>query len=203
MAPRSLDSIRRLVEEATGASTPVPFDLTPVPVPEGAPVDPATVDGVNATLRELYACSRSVGDNLSATALYTDAYLARAEVTYGPYSDAELPALATPEPTEVGHIVYLVPAEDVRRLPDGRIGALVTPAFVGPNARGTEVGYYLIFVKVGDRYLIDEERYIAADAPTPVAAPTSTEVPATEGVGRVRAGIVGVRRRGRRRPTRR
>lgn len=177
--PRSVESLRRLEAAATGPEAPDPFDATPGSLPDGGPVDDATVARLNATLREQFACAE-IGDELRAAALLTDAYLVRAFVTYGPPTTADLAGIATPPTGTTGSWLFgsRVDVAGARRLADGRIGAVVMPPT--STGRGQTPGYYLIFVERGDRFLIDEERSIAGLVAPPATPTGALDVPAAE-----------------------
>lgn len=171
---RPLADIERLLlatpqaHPAGTAASPTPF----VP-PQGEPADAATVTGVTTTLLEVYACYQA-GDPRRFHALFTDEGLQRAFP----------PAMVSPEFIDEFFAASPVPVEDpdqratilaieeVTRLPDGRVGALVRsdePEFGGLQA------VYWIFVQAGDRFLVDE---LIHGLPTDGGAPdASTPAP--------------------------
>jgi hypothetical protein len=180
--PVSPDAVECMVEarpladfERLLLATPTtgPADPTTFVVPEGEPADATTVSGVTATLLELYACYQA-GDPRRFHALFTDAGVQRAFP----------PGMVTPEFIDEFFAASPVPAEDpdqratilaiedVTRLPDGRVGALVRsdePEFGGLQA------VYWIFVQAGDRFLADE---LIHGLPTDGGAPdASTPAP--------------------------
>lgn len=128
--------------------TPAPFSLPP-----GSPADPATVAGVTATIRELVACLNA-GDNLRRLGLYSDAFISR-QFGRRPINGRAYDALATPHPLPPDKQRAIRAIADVRVLADGRVGALVV--LEDPRRPHPELRRYYILVKVGDRWLIDEE----------------------------------------------
>jgi hypothetical protein len=161
-----------LAEIVTGediaSSTPI---ATPGPYtkPNGAPADAETVAGVTATVRQLVACVNA-GDFLRFLALFSDDALRRYAADLGfpldPNDD-----LLTPDPS-LNDQIALGPIEDVLVLPDGRVSALAyLPNQTSPDVQ-SDLHVQLIFVRQGDRWLIDELIPIApagAAAWTPVS----------------------------------
>lgn len=131
------------------AASPTPF----VP-PDGDPADEATMSGVTATLLELYACYQA-GDPRRFHALFTDEGIQRAyppDVVDREFLDAFF--AASPEPVEEpDQRATILAIEDVTLLPDGRVGALVRSD--EPEIGGLQAVYW-IFVKSGDRFLVDD-----------------------------------------------
>jgi ketosteroid isomerase-like protein len=153
VAPRSADELRALFREA--AATPIPTSPeaspTPAVAPEGVPADEQTVAGITATWREYIACI-SAGDQARMFALLSDDMVRRQffiDIAFGVTEDALFDFLAaTPEPLSTEQFVPFVPFDDVRVLSDGRVAAL------GPGEGGR--GDVRIFVKEGDRWLVDD-----------------------------------------------
>jgi len=137
---------------ATTAATPLPLaSPTPLARPAGEPADAATTEAVTATVREAVAC-RNDGDFARAYALMSDAMLVRlfgGPETLDPLIAAALEAgpRRLPRPDRLA----LVAVADVRLLPDGRAAARV-------ETRNADEAFVdeLVFVRAGDRWLIDE-----------------------------------------------
>jgi hypothetical protein len=128
-----------------------PFAVAPVPAPYtdqvGTPADQATIDSVTATIMEFGACVNA-GKFLNNANLYTEAGFAE-DYTYAGGDFLDFIASGTrPASLEEAYVVFSV--ADVLVLQDGRVGAIVT--FGLDAIHGSD---YLIFTKVGDRYLID------------------------------------------------
>jgi hypothetical protein len=145
--PRSLEEVRRLVEqvqqtEATPA--PTPFQLPVAQLPRGEPADLQTIAAITATTEQFIACMNA-GDLLRFLAILSDdAVRSLGRELNFPLDD---PSFATPQPTEEAPI-HIASIEGVRMLPDGRVGAVVIPtAQMKP--------FFLYFVHEGDRWLID------------------------------------------------
>ncbi len=150
--PRSEDELRALFREA--AATPVlespEASPTPAVPPTGDPADAQTVAEISATWRQFVACINA-GDQARMFALFSDDMVRRQlviDIAFGVTEDALFAFLAaTPVPLPDAS----VPIEsftDARVLPDGRV------AVVGPGELGR--GDVRIFVKEGDRWLIDD-----------------------------------------------
>jgi len=181
VAPRTMEEIRELAARATPVVVPTAaarrggreWAITDPDgtVPAGIPADAATVAGVRATLHEVTACANA-WNLMRVYALYSDNYLQAPFAARGSLVEFEARfAKGTPDPVpdEFRQRVPPMRNEDVRLLPDGRAGLVLREG--GPT--GTD--NYLIFVKVGDRWLLDEEVLIAAgSAGTPEATPAIT-----------------------------
>src|SRR5215218_2082376 len=164
--PRSKDELRALLREAS--ATPVldspAASPTPAIVPTGAPADEQTVAEISATWRQFIACI-SAGDQARMFALFSDDMVRRqflVDVAFGVTEDALFDFLsATPVPLPLDQSAPIVPFADVRVLSDGRV------AVVGPGELGR--GDVRIFVKEGDRWLLDEWFDLTANG-TPAAS---------------------------------
>jgi hypothetical protein len=158
--PRSLSFFEQLA--ATPPALPPDADqrfsrptenARPWTMPAGEPADQATVDGITATLREALACLNA-NDPLRFLALFSDEML-RIFFALDPIPPEALPSLAaspvaSPPEQRLGYLAI----HDVLVLPDGRVAAL------GDSYDPTEPPYgvgtdFAIFVKSGDRWLID------------------------------------------------
>jgi hypothetical protein len=172
-APRSEDELRALFRKA--AATPIPTSLelaaspTPAIAPLGDPADEQTVAEISATWREFIACI-SAGDQARLFALFSDDMVLRqfvVDIAFGVTEDALFDFLsATPVPLPLDQSATIVPFDDVRVLSDGRV------AVVGPGELGR--GDIRIFVKEGDRWLLDEWFDLTANG-TPAAGPQMIE----------------------------
>jgi hypothetical protein len=153
-APRSEDELRALFRKA---ATLIPTSLelaaspTPAIAPLGDPADEQTVAEISATWREFIACI-SAGDQARLFALFSDDMVLRqfvVDIALRVTEDALFDFLsATPVPLPLDQSATIVPFDDVRVLSDGRV------AVVGPGELGR--GDIRIFVKEGDRWLLDE-----------------------------------------------
>ncbi len=167
---RPLADFERLLLATPDADPAAAASPSPFVMPEGEPADAATVTGVTTTLLEVYACYQA-GDPRRFHALFTDEGVQRAFP----------PAMVSPEFIDEFFAASPVPVEDpdqratilaieeVTRLPDGRVGALVRsdePEFGGLQA------VYWIFVQAGDRFLVDELIHgLPTDGGAPEASP--------------------------------
>lgn len=138
-----------------------------VPVNFGTVVDIETVTAITAATNELLACVES-GDVACTKALLSDDYLRRLEQL--PPSEGRrtnqdsprtfVPLAATSAPIPGIHVT------DVRRLPDGRVTAQLTP--YNATDSGVLPHFQYIFVRVGDRWLVDEAVPVANYPSTPI-----------------------------------
>jgi hypothetical protein len=171
VAPRSEDELRTLFREV--AATPVGASLegspTPAITPTGAPADEQTVAGVSATWRQFIACI-TAGDQARMFAVLSDDMVRRqfvVDIAFGVTEDALFEFLAaTPVPLPPDQSIQIPPFDDVRVLSDGRV------AVVGPGEGGR--GDVRIFVKEGDRWLVDDWFDLTSSG-TPAAGMPMTE----------------------------
>ena len=165
VAPRSADELRALFREVAATPLPASLEATPAPVaaPTGAPADAPTVAEINATWRMYEACLAS-GDQARMFALLSNAMVRRqlvVDVAFGVTEEALFDYLAaTPVPLQPDQLTPFVPFTDVRVLKDGRVAAIgpgETPPSGGGGLGGEQGrGDVRIFVKQGDRWLIDD-----------------------------------------------
>jgi len=150
VAPRTLVSFQGLATPAADPATPAPITGADG-LPAGAPADPATIAGITAATRELIACINA-GEVLRGLALYSDPFL-RSQYGQGAVSEESFDAAATPRPRGPETWVSIARIRDARVLADGRVGAIVT--VVEPTSPRGEDSSLLLFVRVGDRWLLD------------------------------------------------
>jgi len=159
--PISADELIALWFPENESGTPVPATravsppMDNLPLPLGEPADAATVAGVVATVRELYAC-QNLGENGRFFAFFTDDALRG----FGPppeFGLADMPAILTglPEPVPAAERVRLLAVTDVSVMADGRIGAIVISDDPPIPPEGPQTTLVL-FVEEGGRWLIDE-----------------------------------------------
>lgn len=146
VVPLTYDELLALVG-TRGPDDPLPElpDATAIPV--GDPVDSTTREQIVATTEQWVACGNT-GDSLRLLALYSDRLLH----TFSLLPPSAIAALATPEPD--GPDATLVGVQDVVRLPDGRVSAIVFvtwhPNDVNPDAS------IMIFAYVDGEWFLDE-----------------------------------------------
>lgn len=154
VAPLPRDSLVALLQAPPGLMRPgrrgTPI-ATPAPPTDGVPADVETTERVTATARQLIACLNA-GELARYFALYSDEYLV---AVWGGVAGPDLSGADLEEQVRLLETAYPLPAdqqfslvavEDVRLLPDGRVLATVINNRSGSRA---------IFVKSGDRYLLD------------------------------------------------
>ncbi len=167
--PRTADELRNLFREAA-ASPGVVANASPTPAvpPAGDPADEQTVAEINATWREFIACVNA-GDLARLFAFLSDAKV-RGDFAFDVASGASEDDLiayltATPVPLPADAASPVFPFQDVRLLDDGRV------AVVAPGEQ--DQGEVLIFVKDGDRWLVDYQ-YDLPQSSTPEAGTPTT-----------------------------
>lgn len=152
-----------LFREIAGTPEASPEAATADPTPPtGIPADEATVTAVTATVNELVTCVNA-GYQFRWLFLFTDEYLRESLAgVVGNVDPADLPAIAAAAEAEMGPVTPAVGADqtvvqeirDVQVLADARVAATVVGGSVG-NAQPATPAYF-IFVRSGDRFLIDD-----------------------------------------------
>jgi len=162
VAPRSIDELETLT---AGNQTPREVDLPePTPLPAGgAPPAEETVAEITAAAREMVACSNA-GDNLRRLALFSDSNV-RQSFPNGPTEVFKRLVTASPVPVPAGERVALLGIDGVQQIGSERVRAEISidnptrhthgPAGAAPAAGQTDAAT-IVYVKDGDRWLIDE-----------------------------------------------
>jgi outer membrane protein assembly factor BamB len=122
-------------------------------IPAGQPAGQEEIDGILVTLRQIAICDRP-GYGLRLASLVTDDFLRR-----GP----DWPLMMQSGSGSFSWVVGAVDGNgnpittlnDVRELPDGRVGVLKM------NELDPAYGEFTVFVHDGARWLVDETRYVA------------------------------------------
>lgn len=128
-------------------------------VPDGSAVDAATQRAILATIRTWTACVNA-GDQLRALALFSDDYFRRIVLTQGAFTDSFVKSLEKIHKEEKKNWLPVPTMKDWRKLPDGRVGAVVLSV-----RNKTDVTPFYVFAKHGDRWLIDEILEITGKVP--------------------------------------
>jgi hypothetical protein len=174
--PRPLATI--LAGAATPDSSVAADSDTPFVWPQGEPASAADVGRITRSFRAFVACGNA-GDFARRLAFYSDRYLRE---FYGNLSAADrqsaLAAAATPAAAlPVDQRAWIDTIDDVRQLPDGRIGAHVV---VEDPAKHPHIqSFVVVYVQEDGRWLIDE---LHLDT-TPTAPPATPEVMPPAGPG--------------------
>ena len=132
------------------AATPEATPSELAEMPEGVPADAATVAEVLSTLREAVACINT-GDDLKIIQFYSDDLIRR---LLGNAPLGQLEQEGTPVPLTEEQMTELIAISGMVMLPDGRVAVVVTGDDHTNPAPATDTIFY--FVKVGDRWLIDD-----------------------------------------------
>jgi len=151
------------------AGTPVAAEAPQLPAdmpfPFGdEPADQITVAEIEAAIRALVACGNA-GDFPRLYALLSDAYLINDILGLEPLEEDAWQFLDwPPEPLLWDQQTEILSIDDVRVLDDGRVAATVTLNRAGTQSEPSVT--IAIFLKVGDRWLLDGESAPVTD-PTP------------------------------------
>jgi hypothetical protein len=137
-----------LATPAAGTPEASPTPLTEMPA--GVPADDATVVEVQTTLHEAVACINT-GDTFKILQFYSDTLIRRL-LANAPL--AQLEQQGTPTPLTQEQMTELIATSGVVILPDGRAVIVVTGDDHSNPSPATDTIFY--FVKVGDRWLIDD-----------------------------------------------
>lgn len=164
VAPRTVGELQTLFA-APASPIPAPASPTPVALPTGTPVDPATAEAVTAAIRQLIACLNA-GDYWRLLATYSDRYV---QIFLQAYIDPAtgltqetFDAYATPNPPQPERHTALLEIGDILFLPDGRVAAVVIADDLGDDLAPAQTIFYL--VKNGDRWQIDDFAYIPRES---------------------------------------
>ncbi len=160
--PRLLaDVVAVVATPVSGGDSPTPF----VP-PPGEPVDEETAAAIEATLRELFACTNA-GDFLRVYALFTDDFVRDFFVGTPITPEVEAFLSAPPQPLPGDQRRVIVRLGEARMLPDGRVGVPIV--LDEPDDPRIEEPDYAILVRAGDGWLVDEIHEDVEPAATPTA----------------------------------
>jgi hypothetical protein len=169
--PRDEDDLVALNATATSLEA-TPVTANPIELPDGGPVDSATLNALDDTLRLVAVCAET-GELAKLFALYSDAYiagiaLAPEPVPIVPGQGGDHPGGPVGTP---GAAAGLIPrVETAVILPDGRIAARVSAEGLAGSAD------IVFFIEVDSRWVIDEIREalpqgaLGGDLPFPVQA---------------------------------
>jgi hypothetical protein len=149
-----------LATPAAGTPEATPTELAEMP--QGVPADATTVAEVQATLREAIACINT-GDDLNILQFYSDDLIRR--LLAGAQLD-QLEGQGTPVPLTQEQMTELIAISGMVMLEDGRVAVVVTGDDHTNPAPATDTLF--VFVKVGDRWLIDDfETNVSMSTPVP------------------------------------
>jgi hypothetical protein len=165
VAPRPIAFFEHIAATPAAGPLATPGSTSDLPTTAGEPADEETITGIIATAREVTACINA-GDQIRIDALYTDEYFFRQAAIGGPPSKQFIELLqspATPLPATQRVAIYGV--RDVEMLPDGRVRALI-----GFHFPPDDVAYLAIFVREGERWLIDQTAIVPWDTSISTAA---------------------------------
>jgi hypothetical protein len=168
---RSEEELTSLNATAT-AQQATPVAMPAIELPEGEPLDAATLNALDETLRLVEACAES-GDIGKLLALYSDAYVTG--IALAPEPEPIVPGQGHAHAeggaeTPAKHEIATPSVTDAVRLEDGRIAAKV----ISDGAEGA--GDIVFFVEQNGAWVIDDIREalpegpIGGDLPFPVQA---------------------------------
>jgi hypothetical protein len=92
-------------------------------LPKGIPATPAEAEAMEQIVRQWLAC-QNAGEPLRAWAFFSDGYLYRLLSRQSGLSEEAYADMATPT-AESGEVAVVLEITGQRRLPDGRLGAMV------------------------------------------------------------------------------
>lgn len=161
VAPRSVSFFQDMGATPQPDAIATPVFPPSIPLIPGEPADEETIAGITATVREVIACTNA-GDQLRIDALYTDDYFFRQAAMSGPPSAQFVEFLASPAtPLPLAQRAAVYGVRDVQLLPDGRVRAVA-----GFHFPPDDVAFLTMFVRQGDRWLIDESVIVPFDGPS-------------------------------------
>lgn len=151
VSPRDEADLDNLNATATSLGA-TPVAMNPMELPDGEPVDAATLNTLDQTLMKVIACATN-GDIGRLLALYSDAYVAN--VALAPEPVPIVPGqpsegMALPEGTPVAGAYVQPNVESAVKLEDGRIAALISSSGVAGTAE------IVFFAFEREMWVIDE-----------------------------------------------
>jgi hypothetical protein len=165
--PLTLSALAALHELTTPGADPtieaLLQDVAAAGLPDGSPVDAATLAEVAAVVRTNVACVNAA-DLPRLLALRTDAEAQRVLLAEGPLALPQDPALAPNPGTDPASWSSLLAVRGARLLPDGRVGAIVVIRHPRPEGTAITLSFFS-FVQSGGHWLIDGAELIDAVAP--------------------------------------
>lgn len=159
VAPRTVAELQTLF--ATPVTPTPPASPSPTGLPTGTPVDAATAAAVKAAIREFIACFNA-GDFWRQMATYSDRFVQVYLQTYispGTGVTQEIyDYYATPQPAPTQHRTALLAVDNIVRIPDGRVAAVVVAQDPASKVAPGRTIVYL--VNNGSRWQIDAFVYM-------------------------------------------
>ena len=176
--------ITTLLTTTSGADASSPlFSAVPVDeasLPDGPEVTEEELAGITDTVRQLVACANAL-DPFRIMALVSEQYIG--QLVNAALAAQEQPELAEqllvrfPVPlaaVEGGEPVAMIPIRDGRLLADGRVGAILEAQLATGTRDGITALFYVAFVEVEDRWLVDEVQPVSSELfGTPPATPAT------------------------------
>ncbi|HEV2107427.1 MAG TPA: hypothetical protein VGR16_04125 [Thermomicrobiales bacterium] len=153
---------------AVGVEVPPVTTDGPFVPPQGAAADEATVEGITDTVEESIACTNA-GEIRRVLSLFSDNRVRTFFAGRGAPTPAETESILSEAATPVPEAdqLRLVTIRDVKRLPDGRAGAIIET-----RSNDTTFTDFVYFIKEDGRWLIDDS--VAIDSSTQVGATPGT-----------------------------
>jgi hypothetical protein len=165
--PRTAESLAAVA----GTPSPAMTVTTEADLPQGEAADEETVAAIVAAER-LFAACYNAGDYSRLLSLLTDHAVLM--VTGGTPDQATIDLFLTPAtPTPAESWASLIQVRDVRVLGENRVGAIAENGEASDPGVATDVSFR-VFVKVGDRWLLDDE---VSGLPLPNLGPEPTIAP--------------------------
>lgn len=146
VTPRPTEELLGLIT-TDAASQPTYQEVAYPTLLHDTPSDPAVVEEITATARELTACLNA-GDPRRTYALYSDEAV-RQGVAIEP-EEVEISPVPLPEAERIA----LLDVSYVRPFADGRVGAVLV--IDDPAAAAPAESFFVIFARTGERWVLDD-----------------------------------------------
>ena len=181
VAPRSPAAYR--TPDATPAPAPTQASAVGPDFrwPQGTAATQAEIDGITASIREFYACANA-SDYGRQIALYTDRFIVPQFAALDSTGWQTTLAYAAASKTPVASLDWesIAGIRDVRKLPDGRVGAYIEA--LNPVNHPHQIDAVVIFAPESGRWLIDEVHEDPNNVLEPTATAGAVQVPSA-GIG--------------------
>lgn len=173
VAPRDAATLVSILATPSAATPEPPVEPSVTDLPQGEPVDEATLTAVSETARQFVACINA-GDTFRSLSLVSDAFLRQQLGGVTPTREQlaaleeqlAAAAVASPVALEAASQGGIIEVGDARRLEDGRIGAVVVVAAAGAATPSDEALF--VFLETDEGLVVDA---VVPLTPSPAGTP--------------------------------
>jgi hypothetical protein len=154
LTPPTYDELSAYAASPAAEALPSPEATPTFGLPAGEPVDDATRQAVIDSMTINVACLNT-GSTLLTMAAYTDAALERLVAGAGAISQEFYDSLATPEPIPADQATVIIEFQDMVKLPDGSIAAIIVGDNQGDDTEAAGPTLFYLAEQDGHWYIDD------------------------------------------------